>query len=148
MAEYQLPEMLRLPLEELCLRIKVYGYDSIEAFLAEALDPPRPGTVETAIQLLQEVGALDDKQDLTPLGEHIAKLPVDVRLAKMLIYAAIFRCLDPVLTIAAVLSYKSIFLRPFDKQQEADKAMRSFATGKSQSSMFDFDLFTQCTRSF
>ncbi|RKP07362.1 P-loop containing nucleoside triphosphate hydrolase protein, partial [Thamnocephalis sphaerospora] len=131
MIEYQLPEMLRLPLEELCLRIKVYGYGAVDRFLADALDPPKPAAVETAIRLLKEVGAFNEEEALTPLGEHLAKLPIDVRLAKMLVYATVFRCLDPILTIAAAMSFKSIFVQSYDRQREVDTATNAFRMGDS-----------------
>ena len=72
------------------------------------------------------MGALEDAETLTALGHHLAILPVDVHLGKMMIYAAIFGVLDPVLTIAATLSYKSPFVSPMGKQEEANIARRSF----------------------
>ena len=56
-----------------------------------------------------KVGALDDAEELTALGHHLAALPVDVRVGKLLLLGASFGCLDPILTIAAALSYKSPF---------------------------------------
>mgnify|MGYP002836845073 CR=1 FL=1 len=56
--------------------------------------------VERALAVLREVTAVDDQEELTPLGFHLAQLPVDVRIGKMILYGAIFRCLDPVLTVA------------------------------------------------
>ena len=56
--------------------------------------------------------ALDDKEDLTPLGYHLAKLPIDPYSGKMLLFGAMFSCLDPILTIAACLSYKDPFIVP------------------------------------
>lgn len=69
-------------------------------------------------------------QPLTPLGEHLARLPLDVHLAKMLVYATVFQCIDPILTIVAALSNRSIFLRPYGESIAADQAKRAFATGK------------------
>ena len=75
-------------------------------------------------QMLQ---AMDSKQELTALGHHLATLPVDARVGKMLLYAAILGCLDPVLTVAAALSTRSPFVAPLDKRDAADEAKRSFA---------------------
>lgn len=62
---------------------------------------------------------------------HLSNLPVDLHIGKMILYGAIFRCLDPILTIAAALSYKSPFIRPFGKEYEADAARSSFSVEES-----------------
>ncbi|KAI8139726.1 P-loop containing nucleoside triphosphate hydrolase protein [Fennellomyces sp. T-0311] len=128
MADYETPEIMRLPLEELCLRIKVCELGPIKEVLDSALDAPSGDLVNNAIETLQEVQALstDEAQTLTPLGAHLANLPVDVHIGKMILFGALFRCLDPVLTIAAALSFKSPFVRPFGKETEADIARAKF----------------------
>lgn len=68
MPQYQLPEMLRTPLQELCLHIKSLQLGVISTFLAKAIQPPDPLSVENAIELLKTVGALDEREMLTPLG--------------------------------------------------------------------------------
>jgi len=68
MAQYQLPEILRTPLQELCLNIKSLQLGGIGSFLAKALQPPDPLSVQNAIELLKTIGALDDNEELTPLG--------------------------------------------------------------------------------
>ncbi|KAG8136062.1 putative ATP-dependent RNA helicase DHX36 protein [Naja naja] len=85
--DYQLPEILRTPLEELCLQIK---------------------------------NALDRQEQLTPLGVHLARLPVEPHIGKMILFGALFCCLDPVLTIAAGLSFKDPFVIPLGKEKLAD----------------------------
>jgi ATP-dependent RNA helicase DHX29 len=59
----------------------------------------------------------------------LSNLPVDVHIGKMLLFGAMFQCLDPILTIAASLSFKSPFIRPFGKEDEADKARDGFKKG-------------------
>lgn len=67
--------------------------------------------------MLREVGALaKDSEDLTPLGHHLAALPVDVHIGKLMLFGAIFRCIDPVLTIAAFMNSRSPFVAPLDKR--------------------------------
>ncbi|KAJ9066111.1 hypothetical protein DSO57_1012746 [Entomophthora muscae] len=110
MLPYQTPEMARLPLEELCLRIKVLGLADVHSFLAQTIHPPPTEAVSSSIALLQEVGALDASQELTPLGIHLSRLPVSVHIGKVMIYGALFCCIDPALTFAAVMSYKSPFI--------------------------------------
>lgn len=74
--------------------------------------------------------SLGENEILTPLGVHLSNLPVDVHLGKMILFGAIFRCLDPILTIAAALSFKSPFVRPFGKEDEADTARLRFRYGR------------------
>ncbi|KAJ4831890.1 hypothetical protein Tsubulata_022306 [Turnera subulata] len=127
MADYQLPEILRTPLQELCLHIKSLQLGAVGSFLAKALQPPDPLAVENAIELLNTIGALDDDEELTPLGRHLCSLPVDPNIGKMLLMGCIFQCLGPALTIAAALAYRNPFVLPMDKKTEADDAKRSFA---------------------
>lgn len=68
MLEYQLPEILRTPLQELCLHIKSLQLGSAGSFLAKALQPPDSLAVQNAVELLKTIGALDDTEELTPLG--------------------------------------------------------------------------------
>ncbi|KAI8974320.1 P-loop containing nucleoside triphosphate hydrolase protein [Pilobolus umbonatus] len=131
MPDYEVPEILRLPLEELCLRIKVCGLGSIRKVLENAVDAPTPKMIQNAILTLQEVQALDSEESLTALGAHLAQLPVNVHIGKMILFGAIFKCLDSILTIAAALSYKSPFIRPFGKEDEADAARAMFNYGHS-----------------
>ena len=107
MAPFQPPEMLRVPLHELCLQIKLLNLGEIEGFLAKALEPPAPDRVREGVATLAELQALDKAEILTPLGHHLATLPVDVRVGKMLLFACMLRCLHPVLVIAAGLSLRS-----------------------------------------
>jgi ATP-dependent RNA helicase DHX29 len=150
MAEHPLPEMMRLSLSDLALRIKIIKVklgSSIEDVLSRALDPPAPINVQRAISMLVEVQpsihpvrvaeklvlqvrALTPSEEITPMGRLLSKLPTDVHLGKFLLMATLFRCLDPALTIAATLNSKSPFLSPFGMEQEADRAKSSFRTGK------------------
>ena len=65
---------------------------------------------------MTQLGALDENEILTPLGFHLAKLPVgNIRIGKMLIYGSLLRCASPVLDIAAILSCKNPFVAPIGK---------------------------------
>lgn len=134
MAEHPLPEMMRLSLSDLALRIKIMKVNlgtSIEDVLARALDPPSSVNVQRAISALVEVQALTSAEDITPMGRLLSKLPTDVHIGKFLLIAALFRCLDPALTIAAALNSKSPFVTPFGLEHEADRAKNAFKSGKS-----------------
>ncbi|KAI0513645.1 hypothetical protein KFK09_009675 [Dendrobium nobile] len=127
MPQYQLPEILRTPLQELCLAIKSLQLGSVATFLAKALQPPDPLAVNNALELLRTIGALDEREDLTPLGRHLCTLPLDPNIGKMLLMGSIFQCLDPALTIASALAYRDPFVLPVSRKEEADDAKRSFA---------------------
>ncbi|KAJ6604782.1 P-loop containing nucleoside triphosphate hydrolase protein [Mycena vulgaris] len=134
LAEHPLPEMMRLSLSDLALRIKIMKVKlgtSIEDVLSRALDPPVSINVHRAIAMLVEVGALTASEDITPMGRLLSKLPTDVHLGKFLLVATLFRCLDPALTIAAALNSKSPFVSPFGLEQEADRAKIAFRTENS-----------------
>ncbi|KAK9105837.1 hypothetical protein Scep_022681 [Stephania cephalantha] len=126
-ADYQLPELLRTPLQSLCLQIKSLKLGSISDFLSRALQSPEPLSVQNAIDYLKIIGALDEKENLTTLGRHLSILPVEPKLGKMLIYGAIFNCLDPILTVVAGLSVRDPFLMPYDKKDLAESAKSQFA---------------------
>jgi ATP-dependent RNA helicase DHX36 len=99
----------------------------VRPFLVQAMDPPESVAVEHAVQHLESIGALDSMEELTPLGEHLASLPVDPALGKLLLMGAIFNCLEPVLSIAASLSCRSPFVMPLEKCKESDDAKLHFA---------------------
>lgn len=126
MSEEQAPEMLRLSLQDLVLRVKICSLGDIEQTLSEALDPPSQRNVRRAIDSLIDVKALTASENLTPLGKQLAKLPIDVFLGKLILLGSIFRCLDGALTIAAILTSKSPFSAPFGSRSQADLARLSF----------------------
>ncbi|XP_057466071.1 DExH-box ATP-dependent RNA helicase DExH7, chloroplastic-like isoform X1 [Actinidia eriantha] len=130
MRPFQIPEMLRMPLVELCLQIKLLSLGNIKAILLKALEPPREEAINSAISLLYEVCAIEGDEELTPLGYHLAKLPVDVLIGKMMIYGAIFGCLSPILSVSAFLSYKSPFVYPKDERQNVERAKLALLTNK------------------
>jgi len=139
------PELRRVPLQEVCMSILASGFaKNCMEFLDQAPQPPSKESVQAAMDVLYDVGAIESQGDtiqqidrLTPLGLHLAKLPVDVKLGKMLICGALFRCIDPILTIAASLSSKSPF-SAFTKDAAIAKAkQRVFADP-------DSDFMTYC----
>lgn len=135
MALHAIPEMLRLSLQDLALRIKVLKVKlgtSIEDVLSKALDPPSAVNIQRAVASLVEVKALTASEDITAMGRLLSKLPMDVHLGKFLLIATLFRCLDPALTVAATLNSKSPFVTPFGFEAQADSAKKGFAIGKSR----------------
>ncbi|RDB29375.1 hypothetical protein Hypma_015909 [Hypsizygus marmoreus] len=146
MAKFPMPEILRVPLESISLTVKVMREDEdVKLFLSRAIDPPKVAAMERAWSILEELGAVDAAGRLTPLGRNMSMLPVDLRLAKMLIIGTIFQCLGPVLTIAATLSSKPLFLSPMDKRNEAAQARARFTTAGSDL-LTDLKAYDDCAR--
>ncbi|KAH8725779.1 P-loop containing nucleoside triphosphate hydrolase protein [Phaeosphaeriaceae sp. PMI808] len=103
------PEIRRVPLEQMCLSIKAMGVQDVSGFLASALTPPESTAVEGAIRLLSQMGAITDNE-LTALGH--------LRLGKLLVYGATFGCLEAALTISSVLTARSPFMSPRERDQD------------------------------
>ncbi|KAK3674438.1 hypothetical protein LTR78_005524 [Recurvomyces mirabilis] len=131
MAENQTPEMLRLSLQELVMRVKICRLGGIEDALSQALDPPSTRNIRRAIDALVEVGALTTREELTSLGEQLAKLPLDGPLGKLILLGSVFGCLDFALTAAAALTSKSPFLSPMHAKKQADTVRLAFKRGDS-----------------
>ena len=132
MLEQQVPEMLRLSLQDPMLRIKVWDLGSIEETLSAAIDPPTRKNILRAIEKLKDAGALSKTETLTSLGRQIARLPLEVSLAKLAIFGVIFKCLDPILAIISLLTSKSPFLPiPASSQGSPPDARHIFKRGDS-----------------
>lgn len=113
MKRYTLPEMLRVSLAETCLKAKMFaGELSITDFLLKALESPPEEHIIHSIERLKKISALNISEDITPLGVHLAQMPVDCEFGKMILYAIILQCIDPVVAIVSVLSAKEPFILP------------------------------------
>ena len=126
---YTDPELLRSSLASVILRAKSLGLDEVEAF--PFLDPPTPRAVTDGYGLLTELGAVDDDKRLTAVGAELARLPLDPRVARMLVAARAEGCLEQVLIIAAALSVQDPRERPLDKAGAADERHAAFADERS-----------------
>ncbi|MDP5313473.1 ATP-dependent RNA helicase HrpA [Streptomyces poriferorum] len=123
-AEFTDPEILRTNLASVILQMTAAGLGEIEKF--PFIDPPDHRNIRDGVQLLQELGALDPeekdpKKRLTPLGRKLSQLPVDPRLARMVIEADRNGCVREVMVIASALSIQDPRERPSDKQTQADQ---------------------------
>ncbi len=118
------PEIQRTNLAAVILQMKQLGFGEIRDF--PFIDPPDRRLIKDGYRLLLELGALDGEQRITRLGRQLARLPVDPRIARMLLAAAHGHCLREVLVIAAALSVQDPRERPLDKQQAADEAHAEF----------------------
>ncbi|GAB7344449.1 hypothetical protein MBLNU457_2291t1 [Dothideomycetes sp. NU457] len=131
MSEAQTPEMLRLSLQDLVMRVKICKLGDIEHALSAALDPPSLKNIRRAIDALVEVDALTAGEELTPLGQQLAKLPLDAQLGKLILLGAVFGCLDFALTTAAIASSKSPFVAPLNQKKQADTVRLAYKRGDS-----------------
>jgi len=120
---YVLPEILRTRLESVILQIKSLGQGDARDFFSRTLDPPDETAIHLSIELLKDISALRrTEENLTPLGFHLSRLPLDPQAGKMVLCGAIFGCLDPILTIAASLSFKDPFVVPLSHERDAYEA--------------------------
>ena len=134
--EFTDPEILRTNLASVILQMTALGLDDIEAF--PFVDAPDKRHIQDGIKLLEELGAFEivrtksgEKRQLTVTGRQLAQLPVDPRLAKMLLSAVSQDALHEVMIIVAALSIQDPRERPQEKQQASDEKHRRFADKKS-----------------
>uniref|UniRef100_UPI003AADDFB4 ATP-dependent RNA helicase DHX30 n=1 Tax=Centroberyx gerrardi TaxID=166262 RepID=UPI003AADDFB4 len=105
MTTFPIPEILRTPLESLIMQAKIHSPNcKAEDFLSQVLDSPEKEAVRDAVRNLQDIGVLDKTEALTPLGERVACMSCDPRLGKVLVLGAMFRCVLPMLSVAACLT--------------------------------------------
>ena len=124
------PEILRSSLASVILRMKALHLGAIENFAF--IEPPQGRAMADGYQLLAELGAVDDDNELTAVGRTLAKLPLDPRVGRMILEARERGALDEVLVIASALSVQDVRDRPMDKQAQADQAHAKFDDEKSE----------------
>ncbi len=129
-ARYTDPEILRSSLAGVILRMKSLGLGSVEAF--PFIDPPSGRAITDGHQLLAELGAVDESQNLTPLGRELARLPLDPRVGRMILEARSRSALDEVLVIASALAVQDVRDRPLQAQTQADQKHARFKDDKSE----------------
>jgi HrpA-like RNA helicase len=156
MKHTSLPELQRVPLEEICLSVMASGYttktQTCSDFLSQAPQPPSVESIKSALTVLRDVGALEvdnlQCESLSPLGRHLAKIPVNVRLGKMLLFGCLFNCIDPILTVASSLSSQSPFSTFLRDQAVAKAKQQTFADSDSDFVTYInvFDAYNQARR--
>jgi len=127
--EYTAPEIQRTNLASVILTTKAFRLGDIERF--PFLDPPRADAIRDGYKTLFELGALDEKRELTEIGRQLSRLPVDPRIGRMMLAAHEERCLSEVLIIASALEIQDPRERPLDRQDEADAQHARFADRES-----------------
>ena len=125
--EFTDPEILRTNLASVILQMVSLKLGDIEQF--PFIQPPEHKAIRDGLTLLHELGALHDKQDkpsLTTIGRDVARIPLDPRMARMLIEANTNGCLDDVMVIVAAMTIQDVRERPLDFQAQADQAHARF----------------------
>jgi ATP-dependent helicase HrpA len=124
------PEILRSSLAGVILRMKSLHLGIVEDF--PFIERPSNRAIADGYQLLNELGAVDDANELTTMGQELAKLPLDPRVGRMIVEARSRGALDEVLVIASALSVQDVRDRPMEAQQQADQAHAKFDDEKSE----------------
>ena len=147
------PELLRSSLASVILRAKSLSLGNVEEF--PFLDPPAPRAIADGYALLTELGAVDERNELTQLGGELARLPLDPRVGRMLVAARAEGCLEQLLIIAAALSVQDPRERPLERATAADERHAKFADERSDflaflklRKLFDGKLEKACRENF
>ena len=124
------PEILRSSLAGVILRMKSLHLGVVDDF--PFIEAPSKRAITDGYQLLAELGAVNDANELTRTGEALAKLPLDPRVGRMILEARDRHALDEVLIIASALSVQDVRDRPMEAQAQADQAHVKFDDEKSE----------------
>lgn len=128
-AEFTDPEIFRVSLATVILRMSALELGEVSEF--PFIEPPSPRMIADGYQLLAELNAIDEARQLTPLGHELARLPLDPKIARLLLAGRQYHCLDEILVIASALSVQDPRERPLDRQEAADAAHKRFADERS-----------------
>ena len=118
-SQYTTPEIQLVPLDSIILQMVSLGINRIREF--PFIEPPPASNIENSIYTLKQQGAVTDDEALTPIGQMLAQLPVDVVIGKMLLIGSVFHVIEPVMIIAAALSVQS----PFTQKMGYDSVVSS-----------------------
>ncbi|MES2088517.1 MAG: ATP-dependent RNA helicase HrpA [Pseudomonadota bacterium] len=124
------PEILRSSLAGVILRMKSLHLGLVDDF--PFIEPPLRKAIADGYQLLNELGAVDDANEITPLGLTLARLPLDPRVGRMILEAKDREALAEMLVIASSLSVQDVRDRPIEHQQAADEKHKKFDDEKSE----------------
>lgn len=123
------PEIVRSNLAAVILRMAALRLGKVDAF--PFLEAPSSRLIADGYQVLTELGAVDDKGELTSVGKELARIPVDPKVGRLLLAGRDFGCVREVLIIAAALSVQDPRERPFEAREAAERAQARFNDEKS-----------------
>ncbi len=128
-AEYTDAEIFRVSLATVILRMSALRLGEVEKF--PFIEPPGSRSIADGYQLLGELGAIDAERQLTPLGRELARLPLDPKIARLLLAGRQYQCLQEILIIASALSLQDPRDRPAERREAADNAHQRFNDERS-----------------
>ncbi len=127
--EYSIPEIKRSNLAEVILQMRSFNLGDPYDF--PFIDPPHPSAIKEGYQHLHELGAINDKKNLTKIGKIMASMPIDPCISRIILEAASNNCLREIVIIATVLAIQDPRIRPADYEKVADEAHKKFAHPQS-----------------
>eukprot|EP00672_Neobodo_designis_P022608 CAMPEP_0174830014 /NCGR_PEP_ID=MMETSP1114-20130205/2288_1 /TAXON_ID=312471 /ORGANISM="Neobodo designis, Strain CCAP 1951/1" /LENGTH=704 /DNA_ID=CAMNT_0016063797 /DNA_START=46 /DNA_END=2160 /DNA_ORIENTATION=- len=133
------PEILRCNLGSVVLDMKKMGIDDLVHF--DFIDPPAPQTLMRALELLNNLGALDDDGDLTPFGEQMSRFPLEPEMSAMLLRAPQYKCATEACKIASMLSVQVPYMQQHDRRAAACREQWQHQTGDHLTLLNVFDDF-------
>ncbi|KAI6047638.1 hypothetical protein EDC04DRAFT_2886469 [Pisolithus marmoratus] len=135
LAPHQTVEMKRVDLSNVVMHVKALSFPNmeVEEVLAETIEPPDPARVAAAMNVLQIVGAIDNRKNLTSLGRLLLQLPVEVQMGRLALYGVFFRCLDQAVTLAVILTNRDPFVSPMHLKLEAATAKTKWSPAEFRS---------------
>ncbi|MBU0687902.1 MAG: ATP-dependent RNA helicase HrpA [Gammaproteobacteria bacterium] len=128
-AEFTDPEIFRVSLATVILRMSALGLGDVAEF--PFIEPPGSRAIADGYQLLSELNAIDDQRQLTKLGHELAKLPLDPKVARLLLAGKQYQCLTEIVIIASALSLQDPRDRPAERREAADAAHQRFIDERS-----------------
>jgi ATP-dependent helicase HrpA len=128
-SQFTTPEVQRTNLASVILQAKALKLGPVDEF--PFLDPPRPETIRDGYKTLFEIGAVDERRELTEIGRVLSRLPLDPRIGRVVLAGDEENCLEEILIIAAALENQDPRERPYEKRQAADEAHTKFVDERS-----------------
>ncbi len=128
-AEFTDPEIFRVSLATVILRMNALGLGDVAEF--PFIEPPGSRAIADGYQLLHELNAIDEQRRLTKLGHELAKLPLDPKIARLLLAGKQYQCLTEIVIIASALSLQDPRDRPAERREAADAAHQRFSDERS-----------------
>ena len=122
--EFTDAEIFRVSLATVILRMSALRLGEVEKF--PFIEAPGSRSISDGYQLLAELGAINEVRELTPLGKELAKLPLDPKIARLLLAGRQYQCLQEILVIASALSLQDPRDRPSERREAADAAHKVF----------------------
>lgn len=145
--DVEAPEFLRVDLQQTCLSVKAYDGSNIRHFLAQAIEPPSLEAVDGTISSLTALEALTADEEITPLGRLLVSLPLHPSLGKLVVLGIVYRCLDPMLVLAASLAEHRLLFKTSVGMKKASEASKiEFSAGSRSDHIGLINAFNQLRR--